>query len=72
MPKQPNIFSGILTDRHYQDLKRLRLRAKQLNEYLIKCEKCKLDVEQEKSASEGQLEVIEGMLREFFPNKPMD
>ena len=64
-------ISGPLTERDLPELKRLRENIKVTSEYVAKCERCKLDVSQEKSACEDQLQVIGAILREFFPNNPL-
>lgn len=64
--KQPEY----LAERHYVDLKRIQKSCKRTLEFLTKCDKCKLDVEQEIAATKDQLDVISKLIKEFFPNQP--
>lgn len=59
-----------LTERHYTQLKGLRNRVQSVRNYLMKCRNCKLDVDEELKATDEQMEVINGLLKEFFPNQP--
>lgn len=59
-----------LTETHYTQLKTLQKSINQTREYLLKCQRCKLDVDEEAKATEDQLAVVAGLLKEFFPNKP--
>lgn len=59
-----------LTETHYTQLKQLQKGITATREYLLKCKNCKLDVDEEMKATDDQLLVVAGLLREFFPQKP--
>lgn len=61
-----------MTDKQYQDLRRLQKGITDTRNYLLKCQKCRLDVQQELATTEEQLEIIKSIIREFFPDKPSE
>lgn len=68
MPKQPTT----LDERHYRQLQQLGKSISAHKEFLIKCSRCKLDVDQEMNVTNSQLQLISDIMREFLPNFPQD
>jgi hypothetical protein len=54
-----------LTERHIIALKRMQKDFQEHLDFLLKCDKCKLDVDNEVKVTREQLSVIENLLREF-------
>lgn len=67
-----NSVKSPLNEGHYITLKTLRKSVTQTREYLTKCKKCQLDIEDEMKATDDQLAVINALIREFFPDKPLE
>jgi hypothetical protein len=59
-----------LTESHYTQLKNLKNSIAGTKAYIAKCKKCRLEVEQEEKTTDEQLEIVNALLREFFPEKP--
>jgi len=65
-----NVTTPRINESQYKHLKDIQKGITQTREYLLKCRKCKLDVDEELKATEDQLESISLLLSEFYPNQP--
>ena len=65
MPTKP---AGPLDERHYRRLQQLQKSISEHKEFLMKCHRCKLDVDTERNTTDEQLTLIGDIMREFLPD----
>ena len=61
-----------LNDTHYTTLKTLKKSIKGTSEYLAKCKKCQIDIDDEIKHTNDQAAIVDALLREFFPERPLE